>query len=76
VLDGYQTLVGLLTPAEATVLRLLATGRSSTEVADTLATTADDVRGHLKSAMTKLGARSKLEAIVAALRSGQLSLPA
>jgi DNA-binding CsgD family transcriptional regulator len=63
-----------LTPYEAEVLRLYATGMSSEEVAGNLGTTADAVRGHLTSAMGKLGARTKLKAILAAIRSGQIRL--
>jgi DNA-binding CsgD family transcriptional regulator len=66
---------GRLTPREADILRRMATGLSSAEVAADLGLTADAVREHLKAAMLKLGARSKLEAIIIAVRSGQIRLP-
>jgi DNA-binding CsgD family transcriptional regulator len=64
-----------LSPPEADVLRLMATGLSSVETAGELTMSLEEVRGHLRSAMLALAAHSKLAAIVAALRSGQLSLP-
>jgi DNA-binding CsgD family transcriptional regulator len=65
-----------LTPREAEVLRLYATGLTSEEVAIELGEPADAVRAYLEVAMAKLGVGTKLEAIVAADRSGQLGLPA
>jgi DNA-binding CsgD family transcriptional regulator len=73
-IDSKRVGPGRLTPREADVLRRLATGRSSAEVAADLGLTADAVRQHLTSAMLKLGARSKLEAIIKAARSGQIRL--
>jgi DNA-binding CsgD family transcriptional regulator len=63
-----------LTTREADILRLLATGRTAAEVAADLGTSADAVQAHLRAAMVKLGARSKLEAIIKAVRAGLIRL--
>ncbi len=57
------------------VLQLSAAGMLSGEVGERLGMTPDEVRRHLQAAMTALGARSKLEAVVIALRSGLIKLP-
>ena len=62
-------------PAELAVLRASATGRTSVEVADLLGLDAEVVRAQLGNAVTKLGARSKLEAVVLALESGLIAIP-
>jgi DNA-binding CsgD family transcriptional regulator len=66
----------ILTPNERDILRALALGLSSQEAADRLGIRADAVRAGLKRAMAKLGARSKLGALVVALRTGLIELPA
>ena len=66
----------ILTPNERDILRALALGLSSQEAADRLGIRADAVRAGLKRAMAKLGARSKLGALVVALRTGLIDLPA
>ena len=53
-----------LTELEHRVLRLSATGLLT-----------DEVREHIRAAMATLGARSKLEAVVLALRLGLIDLP-
>jgi DNA-binding CsgD family transcriptional regulator len=65
-----------LTELEYRVLRLSATGLLTHEVADQLGMDPDEVRRHVTSAMATLGARSKLEAVVLALRWGLIELPA
>ncbi len=62
------------TPAELAVLRACATGRSTGEVADLLGLDVADVRAHVANAVTKLGARSKLEAVILALRAGWIEI--
>jgi DNA-binding NarL/FixJ family response regulator len=64
-----------LAPRELEVLRTLATGVSTGEAAERLGVTPHTVRTHLKSALRKLDARSKLEAIMIALKSGSIALP-
>jgi len=64
-----------LTSLERSVLTLAATGRGVAEVATLLDQPADTVRGSQAAAIVKLGARSKLEAVIIALRSGIIELP-
>jgi len=61
-----------LSLAEREVLRLAAEGLVTAEVADRLGCSVDGVRAELRCAMSATGARSKLEAIVVAMRRGEL----
>jgi DNA-binding NarL/FixJ family response regulator len=63
-----------ITEEERAVFRASATGRSVAEVAELLGRPPDDVRRVFASAVTKLGARSKLEAVIIALRRGLIVL--
>jgi DNA-binding NarL/FixJ family response regulator len=56
-------------------LELCAAGLSTAEVADRLGVDADTVRRHVERAKVLLGAGSKLEAVVRALRSGLIAPP-
>ncbi len=58
-----------------TVLQLSATGMTSDEVAAHLGTTPGQVRRAIARAIAALGAGSKLEAVVIALRLGLIDLP-
>jgi DNA-binding CsgD family transcriptional regulator len=64
-----------LTARGRDVLAVSATGRTSVEVAETLGLAPEAVRGSIASAITMLGARSKLEALVIAVRDGLINLP-
>jgi DNA-binding NarL/FixJ family response regulator len=64
-----------LAPRELQVLQTLAFGLSTDEAAERLAITPHTVRTHVKHAMSKLDARSKLEAILIALKAGLIKLP-
>lgn len=64
-----------LAPREVEVLQVLATGKSTQEAAAELGISVHTLRTHLKKSMTKLDARSKLDAIMQALRAGIISLP-
>jgi DNA-binding NarL/FixJ family response regulator len=64
-----------LTARERAVLQAMAAGLSSEEVAERLSIGLQDVRDCLKRAMTGLGARSKLEALVVAIREGLIDPP-
>ena len=64
-----------LTPAECDVLAVSATGRVVSEVAEVLGHPPETVRRALDSAVNKLGARSKLEAVLLALRAGVIREP-
>ena len=55
-----------LTPREKEVLRLMAEGTSSREIASQLGISYTTVRSHIRSLGSKLGVHSKLEAVVKA----------
>jgi DNA-binding NarL/FixJ family response regulator len=63
------------TTRERQVLQALAEGLSTDEVAERMVISRHTVRSHLKNAMTKLEARTKLEAIVIALNQALIALP-
>ena len=64
-----------LAPLEAAVLRAAAAGMGSAEAAAQLGMTAHDVELSLREAITKLGARSRIEAVVIAIRLGLIDRP-
>lgn len=61
-----------LTAREREVLGLLADGLSSEAIASRLYLSANTVRNHVQSLLTKLGAHSRLEAVSIAARAGLL----
>jgi DNA-binding NarL/FixJ family response regulator len=65
----------LLAPRELEVLQVLATGMSTEEAAAQLGISIHTLRTHLKKAMIKMNARSKIQLIVHALRAGLIRLP-
>ena len=56
------------------VLGLLAEGRSTDEIQQQLFLSQHTVRNHVRNVLNKLGARTKLEAVVMAARSGLVDL--
>jgi DNA-binding NarL/FixJ family response regulator len=62
----------VLSPREQEVFTLLAEGLSGTEVAERLWLSKETVRTHVRNGMTKLGARTRVHAIVLALSLGEL----
>jgi DNA-binding NarL/FixJ family response regulator len=64
-----------LSRRELEVLRLLAAGHSTTAVASELGLSVHTTRNHVRNLMTKLGAHSRLDAVVTAARSGLIDLP-
>jgi DNA-binding NarL/FixJ family response regulator len=63
-----------LTTREREVLELLAQGRSTDEIQELLFVSQHTVRNHVRSVLNKLHARTKLEAVVIAARSGLVDL--
>lgn len=61
-----------LTPREREVLQLLAEGLSNRAIAETLSLAESTVKGHVATLLEKLGAESRLQAVVQAERSGIL----
>jgi DNA-binding NarL/FixJ family response regulator len=64
-----------LTARELEVLRLLATGQKTSAIADTLTLSHHTVRNHVRNLLSKLGAHSKLEAVVIAAGKGIVEMP-
>jgi len=59
-----------LTAREAEVLRLIAAGRTNTEIAEELTLSVRTVARHITNLYTKIGARNKAEATAYAGRKG------
>lgn len=59
-----------LTPRERDVLRLMCQGHDNKTIARELGLTLATIRGYVQDVLRKLGAHSKLEAVVIATRSG------
>ncbi len=65
-----------VSPREVEVLEGLTAGLSIAEIAARLGISPHTARHYLKSASTALGARSRTEAVILALRAGIIALPA
>ena len=63
-----------ITQREMEVPRLLASAHSAPEIAEMLTVSAHTARNHIRSLLTKLGARSQLDAVVMAVRSGLVTI--
>ena len=63
-------MVGRLTPREREVLEHMAAGLDNRAIAARLSIEYTTVRGHVRSIIEKIGARSRLEAVARAYRSG------
>ena len=61
-----------LSRREREVFRLLAEGLSGEEIAARLYLSPETVRTHIRNGMTKLGARTRTQAVVAALERGEI----
>jgi PAS domain S-box-containing protein len=64
-----------LTPRQREILRLIASGLSTAEVASELTLSPETVRNHLRNASRELHAHTRVEAIATAQRLGLLSAP-
>jgi DNA-binding NarL/FixJ family response regulator len=71
---GTATTGADLTPREREVLTMLAEGASTEEIGSTLFLSLHTVRNHVRNILTKLHARTKLEAVVVAARAGLVDL--
>ena len=63
-----------LTERETEVLRLLAQGQSTKEIARNLQIVEDTVKVHVKHILSKLGVQSRIQAVLYAMRLGLLSV--
>jgi DNA-binding NarL/FixJ family response regulator len=63
-----------LTPAEISVLRLIAAGKSNKQIADQLSTTEETVKSRVKCILSKLGANDRTLAAVIGLKRGIIEL--
>jgi DNA-binding CsgD family transcriptional regulator len=61
-----------LTPRQLEVLRMLAHGASTDQIAESLHITRETVRNHVRHILRKLGVHSRLEAIASARAYGEL----
>ncbi|MFL5912684.1 MAG: PAS domain-containing protein [Gaiellaceae bacterium] len=64
-----------LTPRQHEILELLASGRSTGEIARELTLSTETVRNHLRSVLRELDAHTRVEAIATAQRLGLLAAP-
>jgi DNA-binding NarL/FixJ family response regulator len=67
---SIRELASYLTPREMDCLSLLAAGLDTTQMARRLGVSITTVRSHVQAVLTKLGARTRLEAASLALRHG------
>jgi DNA-binding NarL/FixJ family response regulator len=65
---------GMPGPREIEVLQALARGLSTHQIAEHLEISTHTVRSHVRNVMKKLHARTKLDAVMIALREGRISL--
>jgi DNA-binding NarL/FixJ family response regulator len=63
-----------LTPAEVSVLRLIAAGNSNKQIADQLSITEETVKSRVKSILSKLGANDRTHAAMIGFKRGIIDL--
>lgn len=59
-----------LTPAEVSVLRLIAAGNANKQIADQLSITEETVKGRVKNILSKLGANDRTHAAMIGMKRG------
>jgi DNA-binding CsgD family transcriptional regulator len=62
----------VLSPREREVLDLLANGLTGEEVAVRLSLSPETVRTHIRNAMSKLGAHTRVHAVAIAMQKGEI----
>lgn len=67
--------VGVLSPREREIMDLLAQGLTGEAVAERLVLSSETVKTHIRNAMNKLEATTRVHAIAIALREGYISPP-
>ena len=67
---GGQVAAANLTGRESEVLRLVAQGLSNAEIARELFLGVETVKTHVRNVLAKLGARDRVQAVIAAYESG------
>jgi DNA-binding NarL/FixJ family response regulator len=63
-----------LTPAEISVLRLIAAGNANKEIADQLSVSEETVKGRVKNILSKLGANDRTHAATIGIKRGIIEL--
>jgi DNA-binding NarL/FixJ family response regulator len=63
-----------LTPAEVSVLRLIAAGNANKQIADQLSITEDTVKWRVKNILSKLGAQDRTHAAMIGLKRGIIEM--
>ena len=63
-----------LTPAEISILRLIAEGLGNKQIADRLSVTEETVKGRVKSILSKLGANDRTHAAMIGLKRGIIDI--
>jgi DNA-binding NarL/FixJ family response regulator len=72
-LGGGRRSHGVLSPREREILELLSRGLSGEDAAKELFLSSETVRTHVRNAMTKLGASTRVHAVALALQRGEIS---
>jgi PAS domain S-box-containing protein len=68
--DGFGALGGVLTPREREVVRRVALGRSTPQIAVDLSLSPATVRSHVRNAMVKVGAHTRAQLVALVLGEG------
>lgn len=75
-LPERRRMLSHLTGRECEVLAALASGWSSTEIAERLSIAPTTVKSHIRNILTKIGARARVQAVVFAYETGLVRPPA